>query len=135
MRKIDKEKVKRFVVGTGRTIIGFVGIGAAAVILNKAGWRFDYESGNGWRVNPVERQYGRYYSNGYDSCMEYTYSDAVEAITKSSMLSHHKRAAASAITCDLNASVYQAIMSVARSNMISSDRLNTILNICKGGEE
>lgn len=58
------------------------------------------------------------------------YSDAVSAIMNSSMYSHDKTSAVSALLREADSETYKAIIQIARSGMYSHEKVKSIQNIC-----
>lgn len=58
------------------------------------------------------------------------YSDAVNAIMNSSMYSHDKTSAVTALTRNDNSETYKAVIQIARSGMYSHEKVKSIQNIC-----
>lgn len=58
------------------------------------------------------------------------YSDAVNAIMNSSMYSHDKTSAVSALIRDDSSETYKAVIQIARSGMYSHEKVKSIQNVC-----
>lgn len=63
------------------------------------------------------------------------YDDAVKAILDSGMFSNQKQEAISVLKVGENSDFYKAVISVARSSMLSYNKLETIKNMNKKNEE
>lgn len=61
----------------------------------------------------------------------YSYGDAVQEITESSMASTDKKEAISAIKQNQPSAYYEAIVAIAGSTMASADKVSTIVDISK----
>ena len=77
---------------------------------------------------------GNHKTTNCSSHSDYEYGDAVGAIMNSDMLDSDKTKVASVIQLNYSTEIYKAIVYVAESDMLSSKKRETILNIC-GQEE
>jgi hypothetical protein len=60
------------------------------------------------------------------------YSDAIEEIMKSDMISSHKENAVKNVLCDQDRKYYSEIINIVNSDMLSIDKLKTITGLNRG---
>ena len=74
-------------------------------------------------------------AKAYDERYYAGYNSAVEAIMNSSMWPDDKAKAISALKLNAKPELYASIIRVVKSSLLSSDKVNLIIEMCKKGEE
>ena len=64
-----------------------------------------------------------------------TYNNAIDIVMKSNIWSGDKVKIVSAIKTDANTEYYAAVIRIAKSSLVSTDKVNLILEMCKCAEE